>query len=88
MSTAQTPETPGTPRGFSTEQYFQTQQPPAGLEVKTSLVEEFVAKWRPLGKRVVLVTVGQRFNDESDVQSGGTTVPLEANTYIMTLDTH
>ncbi|KAK8854770.1 hypothetical protein IAR55_003509 [Kwoniella newhampshirensis] len=54
---------------FSTESYFQTQRPPAGLEEKTALMSEFVDKWKRVkGKKVVLVT------------SGGTTVPLEANT--------
>nr|XP_031859949.1 uncharacterized protein CI109_004556 [Kwoniella shandongensis]KAA5527021.1 hypothetical protein CI109_004556 [Kwoniella shandongensis] len=54
---------------FSTESYFQTQRPPVGLEEKTKLMLEFVERWKSVqGKKVVLVT------------SGGTTVPLEANT--------
>ena len=39
---------------FSTEEYFQSQQAPAGLETKTNAVADFVAKQK--GK-VVLVTV-------------------------------
>ncbi|WWC90672.1 uncharacterized protein L201_005608 [Kwoniella dendrophila CBS 6074] len=54
---------------FSTESYFQTQKPPAGLEEKSEKMREFVEKWKAVdGKKVVLVT------------SGGTTVPLESNT--------
>lgn len=42
---------------FSTESYFQTQRPPAGLEDKDALVYGFVEKWKAVeGKRVVLVT--------------------------------
>ncbi|WVQ82330.1 hypothetical protein IAT38_004458 [Cryptococcus sp. DSM 104549] len=60
---------PSAPTQFSTESYFQTQKPPAGLNEKTALVLEFVKRWSAVkDKKVVLVT------------SGGTTVPLEANT--------
>ncbi|ORX38493.1 putative phosphopantothenate-cysteine ligase [Kockovaella imperatae] len=56
-------------RTFSTESYFQTQRPPSGLAERTQKMTEFVDKWRAVpNQRVVLVT------------SGGTTVPLEANT--------
>ncbi|KAI9637440.1 putative phosphopantothenate-cysteine ligase [Dioszegia hungarica] len=54
---------------FSTEAYFQSQQPPPTLAAKTAQVAAFVEKWQGVkGKRVVLIT------------SGGTTVPLESNT--------
>ncbi|ORY35532.1 putative phosphopantothenate-cysteine ligase [Naematelia encephala] len=54
---------------FSTESYFHTQKPPDGLDIKTARMGEFVEHWRGVqGNKVVLVT------------SGGTTVPLEANT--------
>ncbi|WVW85581.1 hypothetical protein I302_107619 [Kwoniella bestiolae CBS 10118] len=54
---------------FSTESYFQTQRPPAGLKEKSEKMHQFVEKWKAVnGKKVVLVT------------SGGTTVPLESNT--------
>lgn len=47
-----------TSRHFSTESYFQTQQPPAGLDEKAKLVGAFVNKWKNIaGKKVVLVTV-------------------------------
>ncbi|KAK4683675.1 phosphopantothenate---cysteine ligase (ATP), partial [Tremellales sp. Uapishka_1] len=58
---------------FSTESYFSTQHPPASLADKTQLMTEFIERWTAVnGKKVVLVT------------SGGTTVPLEANTYSIT----
>ena len=44
-------------RTFSTEAYFQTQKPPAGLDERTAKVAAFVDKWKESGKRVVLVTV-------------------------------
>jgi phosphopantothenate-cysteine ligase len=54
-SSSQKPTAP-----FSTEAYFQTQHPPAGLDEKTALMREFVDRWRKVeGKRVVLVTVGR-----------------------------
>jgi phosphopantothenate-cysteine ligase len=54
---------------FSTEAYFQTQSPPAGLDEKAQRMDAFVQRWKSVDKaRVVLVT------------SGGTTVPLESNT--------
>ncbi|KAL7422737.1 Phosphopantothenate--cysteine ligase cab2 [Cryptotrichosporon argae] len=53
---------------FSTESYFQTQRPPAGLADKTARIQAFVDEHARRGTRVVLVT------------SGGTTVPLESNT--------
>lgn len=54
---------------FSTESYFQSQNPPPGLEDKAARMYAFVDSWKGVtGKKVVLVT------------SGGTTVPLEANT--------
>ncbi|WWC71532.1 uncharacterized protein I206_105490 [Kwoniella pini CBS 10737] len=54
---------------FSTESYFQTQKPPAGLKEKSEKMHNFVEKWKAVkSKKVVLVT------------SGGTTVPLESNT--------
>ncbi|WWC63337.1 uncharacterized protein I303_105937 [Kwoniella dejecticola CBS 10117] len=56
-------------QSFSTESYFQTQKPPAGLKEKSEKMHQFVEKWKAVqGKKVVLVT------------SGGTTVPLESNT--------
>lgn len=43
---------------FSTESYFQTQRPPAGLADKVGRVETFVNRWKGVdSKRVVLVTV-------------------------------
>ena len=43
---------------FSTESYFQTQKPPAGLGEKTAQMAELVDRWRGTeGQRVVLVTV-------------------------------
>ncbi|TYJ53417.1 hypothetical protein B9479_005964 [Cryptococcus floricola] len=57
------------PATFSTESYFETQQQPEGTQEKTAAVLQFVQKWLAVqDKKVVLVT------------SGGTTVPLEANT--------
>ena len=77
-------------REFSTESYFQTQRPPAGLEEKTKTVAGFVDRWREVAdKRVVLVTVSDTRLISCNLslqlircehQSGGTTVPLEANT--------
>ncbi|GMK59241.1 hypothetical protein CspeluHIS016_0702560 [Cutaneotrichosporon spelunceum] len=58
---------PAPGREFSTESYFNTQRPPARLDVQTEAMRAFVNKWDGK-KRVVLVT------------SGGTTVPLESNT--------
>ena len=47
---------PSTP--FSTESYFQTQKPPAGLDERTARVQAFVDRWKAVdGKRVVLITV-------------------------------
>jgi hypothetical protein len=46
--------TPG--REFSTESYFNTQRPPARLEVQTEAMREFVKKWDGT-RKVVLVTV-------------------------------
>jgi hypothetical protein len=47
---------PSTP--FSTESYFQTQKPPAGLDERTERMRAFVDRWKAVeGKRVVLVTV-------------------------------
>ena len=61
------PSMPSQP--FSTEAYFQTQRPPAGLDEKAQRMDAFVQRWQAVeGARVVLVT------------SGGTTVPLESNT--------
>ncbi|KAH8090790.1 DNA/pantothenate metabolism flavoprotein [Filobasidium floriforme] len=55
--------------GFSTEQYFETQPPPPDLDARIQPARDFVERWnRVEGKKVVVVT------------SGGTTVPLEANT--------
>jgi phosphopantothenate-cysteine ligase len=43
---------------FSTESYFQTQKPPAGLDESIARVKAFVDKWKNVeGKRAVLVTV-------------------------------
>lgn len=53
---------------FTTEAYFETQKPPAGLQQQTERMEQFVQRWNDGNSRVVLVT------------SGGTTVPLESNT--------
>jgi len=51
-------ETTEASRQFSTESYFQTQAPPAGLDVNAKLVADFVEKWKRIaGKKVVLVTV-------------------------------
>ena len=55
---------------FSTEAYFQTQRPPAGLDEKAQRMDAFVQRWNERKGRVVLVT------------SGGTTVPLESNTWV------
>jgi phosphopantothenate-cysteine ligase len=53
QSTVAMPSTP-----FSTESYFQTQKPPAGLDERTARVQAFVERWKAVeGKRVVLVTV-------------------------------
>ncbi|TXT13095.1 hypothetical protein VHUM_01496 [Vanrija humicola] len=61
--------TPTPQREFTTDDYFQTQRPPANLKEKTEVMRAWVDKWAGVeGKNVVLVT------------SGGTTVPLEANT--------
>lgn len=50
-------------RTFSTESYFQTQRPPAGLEEKIGRVKEFVDRWQAVeGKKVVLVTVSYIFH--------------------------
>lgn len=49
--------TPG--REFSTESYFNTQRPPARLQVQTQAMREFVEKW-DRKKQVVLVTVSAR----------------------------
>jgi hypothetical protein len=46
---------------FSTEDYFSTQKPPAGLDEKVAVVQAFVDRWsRVTGKKVVLVTVSRR----------------------------
>jgi len=83
MSTNTQSETEGS-RQFSTEMYFQTQKPPAGLDEKAKVVADFVTKWGKVpNKKVVLVTVSRDVLSgliPSDLQSGGTTVPLEANT--------
>ncbi|WRT68441.1 uncharacterized protein IL334_005417 [Kwoniella shivajii] len=43
---------------FSTEGYFHTQRPPAGLEEKSEKMHAFVEQWKAVkGKKVVLVTV-------------------------------
>ncbi len=43
---------------FSTESYFQTQNPPPGLEDKAAQMYAFVEHWKGVeGKKVVLVTV-------------------------------
>lgn len=55
------------PRGreFSSEDYFNTQRPPAALEQKTDIMRQFVDKWaRVDGKKVVLVTVSRRGSGE------------------------
>lgn len=44
-------------RAFSTEDYFNTQRPPASLKEKTEAMRAFVDKWNIDGKKVVLVTV-------------------------------
>lgn len=45
-------------REFSTEDYFNTQRPPANLEEKTALMKAFVQRWAGVkDKKVVLVTV-------------------------------
>ena len=47
---------------FSTESYFQTQKPPAGLDERVARVKAFVDKWKEVeGKRVVLITVSWLF---------------------------
>jgi phosphopantothenate-cysteine ligase len=47
---------------FSTESYFQTQKPPAGLDERVARVKGFVDKWKEVeGKRVVLITVSWLF---------------------------
>jgi phosphopantothenate-cysteine ligase len=47
-------------REFSTEDYFNTQRPPANLAEKTGRMQEFVNKWAGVGdKKVVLVTVSR-----------------------------
>ena len=70
---------------FSTETYFQTQRPPAGLDERIRTVRTFIDRWMDVtDKRVVLVTVSPALAEGgeagTDPQSGGTTVPLEANT--------
>lgn len=81
-------------QAFSTESYFQTQRPPAGLDEKAKIMLDFVTRWNGLaGKKVVLVTVSnlKRSLDPfpylpkayGACKSGGTTVPLEANTSVV-----
>lgn len=54
---------------LSTAGYFSSQPPPENLEETIKPARDFIAKWGAVkGKKVVVVT------------SGGTTVPLEANT--------
>lgn len=61
--------TPSSSEAFSTESYFHSQPTPPGVENAVAQVHGFVERWEAVkGKKVVLVT------------SGGTTVPLEANT--------
>lgn len=50
---------PAPSREFSTESYFNTQRPPARLEVQTEAMRAFVERWDKEGKRVVLVTVSR-----------------------------
>lgn len=48
---------PKTSGKFSTEQFFETQAPPPGLEKVSELASQFVAKQKESGRKVVLVTV-------------------------------
>ncbi|PWN50269.1 DFP-domain-containing protein [Violaceomyces palustris] len=58
---------PGASGKWSSQEFFQTQQPPQGLEQVAKAASEFVQRQIENGRKVVLVT------------SGGTTVPLERN---------
>ena len=72
------------PTTFSAESYFATQPAPATLARDLEGVRAFVKRCRERGQRVVLITVRDVFCPASDrtykqLQSGGTTVPLELN---------
>lgn len=48
---------PDAGRAFSTQDYFNTQRPPANLAEQTESMRGFVNRWNGGGKKVVLVTV-------------------------------
>lgn len=59
MSEADAP-TSGTLAGreFTTDDYFNTQTPPAGLKEKTKRMHDFIQKWAAVpDKKLVVVTV-------------------------------
>ncbi|KAJ3416863.1 hypothetical protein HDV05_008448 [Chytridiales sp. JEL 0842] len=56
------------PKRIGPQEYFETTSPPANLQTVSKKVDAFVSKHKAAGRRIVLVT------------SGGTTVPLEAQT--------
>ena len=63
MSEADAP-TSGTLAGreFTTDDYFNTQTPPAGLEEKTKRMHDFIQKWAAVpDKKLVVVTVSTSF---------------------------
>lgn len=51
----------GSAREFTTDDYFKTQSPPAGLEEKTKRMHDFIQKWAAVpDKRLVVVTVSEQ----------------------------
>lgn len=60
-SSAEASASASTSKGkFSTSQFFETQEPPAGLKAIAEQVGNFVEKQRQSGRKVVLVTVSSQ----------------------------